>query len=117
MTSCQRQKIYLIILFIQIDTMAESEEESFQSGVLGSAECRGTLCISSVTHFLCLAPCSSMTPCAAVAQGRFFAFLKIFRISKNCPFIFYIIQGIFTFFQSEKFEIRKKIKTHNFFVM
>lgn len=97
--------------------MAESEEESFTSGASSSAECRGALFMTSVSYSSCLAPCSSMTPCAAVAQGRFFAFLKIFRISKNCPFIFYIIQGIFTFFQSEKFEIRKKIKTHNFFVM
>ena len=56
--------------------MVESEEESFMSGALGSAECRGTLYISSVTHSSCQAPCSSMTPCAAVAQGIFCTLVK-----------------------------------------
>lgn len=51
--------------------MAESEEESFTSGASGSAECRGTLFMTSVSHSSCQAPCSSMTPCAAVAQGNF----------------------------------------------
>lgn len=51
--------------------MVESEEESFMSGALGLAECRGTLFMTSVSHSSCLAPCSSMTPCAAVAQGNF----------------------------------------------
>lgn len=52
--------------------MAESEEESFISGASGSAENRGILYLTSVSHSSCLAPCSSMAPCAAVAQEIFF---------------------------------------------
>ena len=67
----------------KIDDMAESEEESFTSGASGSAECRGTLCISSVTHSSCQAPCSSMTPCATVEQGIFIKNKKIVPDFKN----------------------------------
>lgn len=51
--------------------MAESEEESFTSGASGSAECRGTLYISSVTHSSCQAPCSSNDTLCDSGTGEF----------------------------------------------
>lgn len=51
--------------------MAESEEESFIRGALDSAECRGTLYISSVTHSSCQAPCSSNDILCDSGAGKF----------------------------------------------
>ncbi len=52
--------------------MAESEEESFKSGASDSAEYRGTLCISSVSHSSCQAPCFSDDTLCCSGTGEFF---------------------------------------------
>lgn len=51
--------------------MAESEEESFTSGASSSAECRGTLFMTSVSHSSCLAPCSSNDTLCYSGTGEF----------------------------------------------
>ncbi len=52
--------------------MAEPEEENFQSGASGSAECRGTLFMTSVSHSPCQAPCSSDDTLYGSGTGDFF---------------------------------------------
>lgn len=56
--------------------MAESEEESFRVEYWVQLSTEGHCSYPLYLNSSCQAPCSSMTPCAAVAQGIFVPLLK-----------------------------------------
>lgn len=56
--------------------MAESEEESLQAEHRVQPSAEGHCSYPLYLNSSCQAPCSSMTPCAAVAQGIFCTLVK-----------------------------------------